>query len=139
MKSSAEIAKKWQRNLASATESIRAGVQAVTVSPTELAARRQDAYAAGVQRSVTSGRYAAGCRRVTTQDWQRSVIEKGLPRIAAGASASIPKMQAHMDEFLPFLEEGQRKLEAMPRGDLQQNIQRAVAMMEHNAQFRSRR
>lgn len=131
-------ADKWARNLSAAGEAIKAGVQAVTVAPTEKAAQRADAYAAGVARSVADGKYQAGLRKVTLADWQNKVLRVGLPRLAAGAAENKSKVQSFLTEFLPYVEAGQRMLESMPRGDLQTNIQRAVAMMNHNAQFRRR-
>ena len=133
------IAQKWQRNLAGATESIRQGVQGTSVSPTERAAARTDAYVAGVQRAVADGKYQAGLRRVTLADWQRAMIDKGLPRVASGAAAAQGKVQEFMAEFLPFVEAGVSQINRdMPRGDLEQNIQRAAAIARHNATFRRR-
>lgn len=137
-KSPADIARKWSRNLASSTESIKQGVNAVTVAPSEKAIRQQDAFLSGVQRSVAEGRWQAGLRRVSLQDWKDAMINKGLTRVAAGASAGTPKMEQFMGEFLPHVEAGQRMLESMPRGDIQTNIARAVSMIEHLAKFRRR-
>lgn len=138
MLSPSAAANKWANNLAAAGASIRAGIEGVTVSPTEKAARRADAYAAGVARSVADGTYQAGLRRVTLQDWKDAALSKGLARIAGGAQAAKPKMESFLADFLPHVEAGVRALENTPRGDLSQNIQRAVAMMQHNAQFRRR-
>lgn len=134
--SAQEVARKWQRNLAQATESMRAGVQAVTVSPTAKAAQRIDAMVAGIQRAAADGRIKAGLERVSLSDWQASMLDKGIARVATGAAQAEPKFANFMSQFLPWLEAGQQKLEAMPRGDLEQNIARAEAMMRHNAQFR---
>lgn len=136
MKNAAEVARKWSRNLAQAGESIKAGVQAVTENPAEKAAARADAYAAGVQRAVAEGRFQRGLRRVTLADWQNAMLTKGVQRVAAGASAATPKVTAFMEKFLPHQEALKSKLKAMPRGDLQANIMRAIAAIEHNASFR---
>ena len=66
------------------------------------------------------------------------MLTKGLPRIASGAAQAEPKFQAFMSEFMPHIEQGLRQLQGMPRGDLNQNIQRMVAMVQHNARFRRR-
>lgn len=136
MKNASEVARKWASRLGAAGESIRQGVQAVTVNPAERAAARQDAYIAGVQRAVADGRYLRGLRRTTLQGWQDAMVNKGLPRIASGATAAIPKFQAFMEKWIPHEEALKAKLANQPRGDLQQNIARAVMAMEHNAQFR---
>ena len=138
MPSPQQAAEKWSRNLGAATTSITEGVQNVTVSPTAKAAERADAYLAGVQRAIADGKWQAGLRRVTVEDWRSAMVQKGIPRIASGASAAVPKMASFLDEFLPHVEAGLRQLESMPRGDLNTNIQRAVAMINHNARFRRR-
>ena len=67
------------------------------------------------------------------------MLEKGLSRVGTGASQAMPKFADFMSEFIPHLQAGVRALETMPRGDLSQNVARAVAMMQHNARFRRRR
>ena len=135
-KNPGDVARKWSRNLGGSMEAVKAGVNAVTVSPAEKALAQIDAYLQGVTRAVADGKVQAGLRRVTLEDCKQAMLNKGVTRIASGASAAIPKMERFLSEFLPHVEAGQRKLEGMPRGDLAQNIQRAVMMMEHNAQFR---
>lgn len=137
-KSPQQVADKWARNLGASTQSITQGVQSVTVSPTSKAADRAAAYIAGINRAVQDGKFQAGLRRITLEDWKQSMLSKGVARIASGATAAVPKFAQFMGEFLPHLEAGQRILESMPRGDMPQNVQRAVRMMEHNATFRRR-
>lgn len=132
------LAQKWAKNLGGATEAMRAGVNAVSVSPTEKAANRADAYLQGVNRAVADGKWQAGLRRVTLADWKSAMIEKGVNRIASGATSAMPKMAAFLTEFLPHVMQGQQMLESMPRGDLNQNISRAVAMITHNSKFKRR-
>jgi hypothetical protein len=138
MKNPQQVAQKWSQNVARSSDSIRAGVQNVTVNPAEKAAARQDAYVAGVQRAAAEGKYRRGLAKVTLQSWQEAMITKGLPRIASGASAATPKMAAFMEQWLPYVEAGKQKLASMPRGDLQQNIARMITMVEHAASFRPR-
>src|SRR5262245_1546875 len=101
MKNAADVARKWASRLGAAGESIRQGVQGVTVNPAERAAARQDAYVAGVQRAVADGRYVRGLRRVTLQSWQDAMLSKGLPRVASGATAALPKVQNFLEKWLP--------------------------------------
>ena len=135
-KSPQDVAQKWQKNLAGSGESIRRGVMAVTEAPTARAARRADAYLAGVQKSVADGKWERGLLRVSLADWQRDMIDKGLARIAGGATAGLPKMQEFLTEFLPFQEAIVARVDqTTPRGDLEQNIQRATEVMRQTAQF----
>ena len=138
IRSAAQVAQKWARDLAASTETIRQGVEGVTESPTAKAAARADAYLRGVQQAVADNKWQNGLNRVSLQQWKDDMLTKGLPRIATGASQAEPKFQQFMSEFLPHIEAGQRLLQSMPRGDLNQNIQRMVAMVQHNAKFHRR-
>lgn len=138
-KSPQAVAEKWAKNLGGSIESIRQGVNAVTESPTHRAARNVAAYLANIQQAVADGTFEAALMAVDVGTWKRLMLEKGVNRIASGATSATPKMQAFMSEFLPFVDEGVRSLESMPRGGLEQNINRAIAMMRHNAGFKRRR
>lgn len=130
------VAQKWSNNLSSATQAIAAGVDAVTVAPTMKAAARADAYVQGVQRAVADGAYVRGLQRVTLSDWQRAMKEKGIGRIGSGATAAKPKMAAFLTKFLPHIKAGLAQLENIPRGDINANITRMIAMVRHNAEFK---
>lgn len=131
-----QIATNWKNGMANSTEKLRAGIQAVTEAPTQKAARRSDAYLAGVQRAVADGRWQAGLNRVTLEQWKDQMLNKGVPRVAAGAAAAQTKVADFFTQFIPHLQSGLAKLASMPRGDLDTNIARATEMMRHNAQFR---
>ena len=136
-KNAAAVAQKWVRNLGAATDSIKNGVQAVTVSPTEKAAQRADAYQQGVLDAVSSGKWQRGLRRVTNEQWKQATLTKGIPRIATGAQAAQPKMEKFLGEFLPFMDNVVQQMDSsMPRGTLEQNIQRAVYVMQQASQFK---
>ena len=131
-----QAAANWARGMTNATEKIRAGVQAVTESPTAKDADRADAYVMGIQRAVNEGKFQNALRAVSTEEWKRNTLEKGVTRIAGGAEAAKPKMANFMQEFLPHVAAGVQSLPA--RGTTDQNIERAVQMMRHNSRFRRR-
>lgn len=139
MKDPAEVARNWAQNLGRSTDKIRQGVARVQEAPTLAAARRQDAYVEGVQRAAQEGKWRRGLQKVTLADWQQSMLEKGLTRIAGGAQAAQGKMQEFMAEFLPYEEQLKQKIAAMPKGTLEDSKARAIAAIEHNAAFRRRR
>lgn len=135
MAGAAEVAQKWARNLGQATESIKNGVNRVTVAPQQQAAAAQDKYVAGVQAAVQSGKWQRGLQRSTLSDWKNGMLNKGMSRIASGATAAVPKMQSFMTQFLPFLDGVTQQVKAMPSTTLQDRINRAVAQMQGTAQF----
>lgn len=135
-KSLAEIQKKYARNLAGSGDTVKEGVRNVTVSPTEKAAQAIDRYVQGVMRSAQDGTTAAALREVSLSEWQKDMIEKGIPRMMQAAPQAAIEHGKFMAAFMPHVEAGQRKLESMPRGDFSQNIQRMVANAEHNKSFK---
>lgn len=127
-------ASNWATGMGNASAKIQAGVQAVTEAPSVAAIAAIPRMVQGIQQAAADGRIQAGLQRVSLQSWQQSMINKGLNRIGAGATAAKPKMQNFFTQFLPYLANGVSQLP--PRGDINANIQRAVAMMQYNSQFK---
>lgn len=127
-------AQKWAQNLSGATTAIQQGVAGVTTSPTSRAADRADAYAQGVARAVASGKYANNLRAVTLQQWQDAMNKKGIPRIATGAQAAVPKMTSFLNALIPYQMSGLAQLP--PRGDFNQNMARMMAWAQYMAAFK---
>lgn len=135
-----QVAANWSQGMAGATEKIRRGVEAVTESPTEKAVAAIPRMVQGIQMAAASGKIQAGLRRVTLDDWKQSMLQKGVGRVAAGAAASQSKFAQFMEDFLPYVMQGRDRLNReFPRGNTEQNIQRAVQMMRHNAEFKRSR
>lgn len=139
MASSAVVAQRWANGMSGASDKIKAGVMGVTESPTAKAAQSLDRMLAGIQRAIQSGKMAAALNAVTLPAWQAAMIDKGVLRVASGATAAKPKFEAFMRDFLPYLEQGRQQLASMPRGDLETNINRATTMMRWNANYRRNR
>lgn len=132
--SPSQIADRWASQLGAASSKIQAGVQAVTVSPTQKAASAVDRQVQGVINAAQSGKTQRALQAVTLPQWQQAFINKGLPRIASGATAAKPKMQAFMTQFMPFLSNAVQSLPA--RGDLEANIARQNALTRAIAGFK---
>lgn len=127
-----QIASKWAQNLGASTTRITDGVNAVTIAPGQSAARQVDVWATNTMSA--KDKWKANVSRVTLGDWQAAMNGKGVQRIGAGATAAVPKFTSFMTQFLPHVMAGRNALPA--RGNLDQNIQRAVQMMRHNATFK---
>lgn len=125
---------KWVQRLSAAGPQITDGVRNVQTAPGARAAASADLW---LQR-VTAARdkWKSRVASVTLADWQQSMIEVGIPRIATGAQAKQGKMQDFMGAFLPYVDQGVNKVKAMPKGDINASIARAVAMIQHNANFK---
>jgi hypothetical protein len=125
---------KWLARLSASTTQITDGVNAVTVAPGTKAAASKDLWAQRV--AAAKDKWASRVGSVSLQSWQQSMINVGIPRIAQGAQQKQGKTLAFMQQFLPYLDTGVAKIKAMPKGDLQSSINRAAAMIQHNANFK---
>ena len=129
----AAVAARWSQNLGAATHKITDGVNAVQVPPGQAAARQSALWASQV--AAAQQKWAARTAAVSLQSWQQATITKGVPRVATGATAAEPKMQAFMTKLLPYIATQRSQLPA--RGNLQQNIARATAWIQAMAKFQN--
>jgi hypothetical protein len=67
--------------------------------------------------------WATNTAAVSLNSWQQDTINKGIPRVATGAQAATSKMASVMTSLLPAIAAAKASLP--PRGNLQQNLQRA--------------
>ena len=116
-------AQKWATAMGQATPAYTAGVQAVTVAPGQLAASQQAAYIARVTEKAPI--WAQNVAAVPLQTWINDTVTKGAPRLATGAAAAQPKVQAFMQALLPF--EANLLATLPPRGTTAQNQARMNA------------
>lgn len=135
----AAVAQKWSNRMASAGEAMKQGVQGVTIAPTQQAAAAKDRWMAGLQRAASEGRYEAGLNSVTLQDWQRAMTEKGVTNMQTGARTATPKVQKFLTEFLPFAAQVSEEVAAMPKGTIEDSVNRSAAAIRKLASFRRTR
>lgn len=128
-------ADRWSTGLQAATQKITDGVNGVTVAPGVKAAASEAKYLAGVQAAVTSHKWANRVKAVTLQEWKDSMTQKGIPRIATGAQAAVPKMAAFAQKLLPYEQTLQAQILAMPGNTLPEKTARAVAWINGMSKF----
>lgn len=129
-----QASSKWLSRLSGATQEITNGVNSVTKAPGAAAAAQSQKWLARV--TASQQKWATNVGRVSLADWQQAMIQTGIPRVAQGAQAKQQKFTNFMQQFLPYLQAGVNKIDAMPSTTLQDNINRAVAMIQYNAQFK---
>ena len=127
------IAQKWATRLSAANPEITAGVNAVTQAPGQKAAQRVDVWLANLQRS--RDKWVRNVGAVSLNQWQQTMITKGIPRISSGATAAIPKMTAFMGQWLTYLQANKATIDAMQVTDLGSAAAKMVAQMNYNAAF----
>jgi len=131
------VTAKWVRNIGAATQSITDGVNAVTQAPGARAAAQKNLWLQRIQ--AAADKWASNVGAVSLESWRNDMLTKGVPRIAQGAQANQDKVNAFFMQFLPFLQTGVNTVRAMPKGDLNAGIARAVAMINYNAGFKYRK
>lgn len=119
-------ATKWKNRLTTAATdgTIAAGIDSVTVSPGQAAARQADVWLANT--TAAKARFQANSARVDVNAWKDAAKTKGLNRIADGATAGESKMASSMAKLLPAIDSLKGSLPA--RGSFAQNMQRAQQM-----------
>lgn len=131
--SAAEFQEKHARRLKAAVEDVRKGIDRVTENPCEKAAAKQDKMLTNLTASVTSGKWAAGLKRVPLETWKRKARDIGVNRIAAGIDGAKDKVVAFAEVLLPHIDRGQEKIKALPDVTLDDNINRMTAFCRHMA------
>jgi hypothetical protein len=131
-----EGAQKWAQRLTAAVEDIRRGVQKVTESPTQKAAEKKDKWVAELQRAAQEGRWEAGLRSVSLDEWKNTMLSKGLARIPDGARAAQGKYAQVAENLYRYIEDGQRRVQSMPDVTLEQRIQRMVEFIRYMSQYK---
>lgn len=126
-------AEKWKNRLSASTEDIRRGIANVTQAPGQKAAANTDKWR---QRTVDSAdKYKRNVGAVGLSEWQ-AAADAGVGRVAQGAQQKVSKVEKFQSEFFPHLERGQAAVAAMPNTTIEDGVNRAAAMIRHNANFK---
>jgi hypothetical protein len=123
---------KWLRNLSSSTQDITAGIARVRESPGVAAVRSAAKYRNNVQAAFPKWERRTGA--VTLQKWQANTTA-AVGNVASGAQRKQGNYQDFATAFYPYLDQGVAAVKAMPNDSFEARVQRAVAMMRHNAGF----
>ena len=134
--SSAQFQEKHARRLKAAVEDMRTGINNVTESPTEKAASKQDKFLNNLTDAVNSGKWAAGLKRVSLDEWKRKARDIGVNRVAAGIDAAKDKVIAFADELLPYIDRQKAAIASMPDVTLDDNINRMNTFIRGMASFK---
>lgn len=122
----AQVAANWAQRLGASGDKMTAGARAVTVAPGQLAARQKNVWLQNTQASAD--KWAKNTAAVPLQGWQDAFINKGVARVASGATNAQPKMEEFMTQLLPYQQNAVSQLPA--RGTFEQNKNRAMQWMD---------
>ena len=131
-----EAQEKHARRLKAAVEDVRKGIDRVTESPTEKAAAKKDKMLSNLTRAVNDGKWEAGLKRVSLEEWKRKTRDIGVNRIAAGIDGAKEKVTAFFEDLLPHIDRQKAKIAAMPDVTLDDNINRMTTFIRGMAEFK---
>ena len=135
-----EAYRRYQQTIKSRTQDIRDGVNRVTESPGMKAAAKQDKMRNNLLAAIDSGKWAERVAGVPLEEWKTAMIDKGVPRIAAGVDAAEDKMVAFFGELFDHQDALQRKVHAMSDVTPEDSEARMIEWMRGMRTFkRSRR
>lgn len=120
---------KWGNNLNAAGPYIQSGVNAVKTAPGVAAAAQANLMLTNITASITSGQWAKAVSGVTLGQWQQAMINKGIPHISAGVTSAQANKSAQITALLNAVDTSVAAIQNLPKGGLQNNINRAVAYM----------
>ena len=125
-----DIVNNWSSRLANSTTTITNGVKAVTESPGAKAAKAKAAWVKAMTSAEVQGRWAKQVGKVTLEEWQNAMINKGIPNITTGVNNAKPKMTAFMTWLISQENTLLTSINAMPNLTLNDRINRATSWMK---------
>ena len=130
------MANNWKTKFAASGDNIKAGVQAMTETPGAVAARNPDKYLAGVNESVSSGRYAEGNTGYSLGWFQKRVIDVGIPRLQSGATKGQEAYLEYARQAAPVLAEIKAEVRSMPNNTEQERDARMLHQVARMRKFK---
>lgn len=131
-----QYAEKQISRTSAASGDYAAGINRYNGNPMEKAAQNIDKWSANVASPETKAKMLRGLSRTSGAAWKQAATNKGAARLAQGVQEARPKIEAFAAAFLPHLDAGQQKVDAMPSTTYEQRKQKAIAMMDHNHTFK---
>lgn len=134
-----EYQEKHARRLSAAIQDVKNGIDRVTVNPCEQAAAAKDKMLQNLTQAVNNGKWEAGLKRVSLDEWKTKARDVGANRITAGINAAKQKVIDFAEQLLPHIDAGKKALSAKPSITLEDNIDRMVTFIRHMANFKRTR
>lgn len=79
--------------------------------------------------AITSGLWASRVQAVSLSQWKSAMTTKGIPRIAQGVTSAQQNKVQIITTLLASVDQAAAAARALPKGSLEQNINRAVTFM----------
>lgn len=131
-----QVTEKHARRLKGAVEDMRIGVDSVTTNPLEKAIKKIPKMRANLLKAIDEGKVERGMRRVSLDDWKNAMIDRGIPRVAAGVDAAAGKIEDFYGELLPHIDKARQSIERLPDVSLEDSINRMSTFIREMAKFK---
>lgn len=136
MKDPQAVTDKWAKRISSATDEIKAGVQAVTEAPGAAAVKKQTKLVQNWQNAVESGKWAQNTGAVTVEQWKAQMLDKGVNRIATGANAAKDKVLKFQQDLLTFEANLKTKIDQMDDSTPEARTAKSIAWQDGMRKFK---
>lgn len=131
--SGAQFADKWKRRTQNSVSDVVTGIDSVTENPAQKAIAAKDKMLMGVTAAVQDGRWEAGLSKVTLAAWKETTKKKVQTRLAQGVEEASGKMTDFGTYLQQTVTAGLQQINSMPDLTMEDNINRAAAMMRFMA------
>lgn len=133
MKTAQQALASWLKSMSSpqTQQNYKDGINAVSVNPMQLAATQEamDAYQAGVQRSIASGKRAKSLQAADVNQWKANAVNVGATRLASGAQKAQGKYAQKIAPYAAVWPQMRAAARALPKGGLANAQARAAAAL----------
>tara|TARA_Y100000310_G_scaffold161880_1_gene161832 strand:- start:109 stop:534 length:426 start_codon:yes stop_codon:yes gene_type:complete len=133
-----EFQEKHARRLKASTEDIRAGIEAVTTSPTAKAADKAEKMKQNWLAKMNDGTIVNRLRAVSLEDWKAKAANVGVNRIPEGIDGASAKVVDFAGQLLPYVYRVSEEVRRMPDLTLEDSINRMTKEVREMAKFRKK-
>jgi hypothetical protein len=131
-----EFQEKHARRLKNSISDIQAGISRVTSSPMQKAIAKKDKMRVNLNAALDNGKWEAGLKRVSLEDWKSKTITKVSERIGTGIDGAKDKVVRFAGQLLPYQDTLKKKVDVMPDTTLDDSIQRMTTWVRGMANFK---
>lgn len=129
--SGSQITEKWSRRMKNSVSDIQIGIDNVTVSPMEKAVAKQDKMLQNLTKAIQDGRWAAGMRAVSLDQWKSVTKQKVANSLAAGVDNAQAKRSAFDNWLVTSVNAGLSKIANMPDMTFEDSMNRVREFAKH--------
>ncbi len=130
-----QFAARWGAGLNGSIERIREGVEAVTEAPGKAAAAKGAKWQASISKVETREKWERNVGSISLEEWQSSMLNKGLNRIPDGVAQAQAKMETYGEKLIAHQNRLLAELDGMADITLEDSIRRATHWIRGMAKF----